>query len=192
MTRPTISGLFPPCSPAAICGLVIAVVVYALYGQSRGPWPHVFHECGEAVPSVADFYPASTIAIVILVSWIVATVSHAKPDVIDPSPFRHSRKSMFEPQGGGVLPAVASTTFAATCFELVNIPQTAIPTVAETFPYYRIGLPLVGRMHSHKPAKSDTANVGSPVFSLSERRGIVPSVHRQDCITKPMEVQDPV
>jgi hypothetical protein len=79
--------------PAAVAWLVIAIVIYSVYAQSRWAWPHIGQKVLELSPALANFNSPSTIARPLFSLGIFAPKAHRVPNTI----FRRmARIAMFQ------------------------------------------------------------------------------------------------
>lgn len=90
-----IIGLHLPCGPTAVFRGIVAIVVDSIeLIFRRGRLAHVGKEVLEGVPAFADGYTTTSVASVRAICWILTSLRHLRPCVVDMS-FRHAVGSMF-------------------------------------------------------------------------------------------------
>lgn len=84
--------------PLAVAGLVVTVVVYAVYLQaffvSR---LHIGYEIIHIEPTLTDLYAATAVTIISMVGWFIASSDHHAPNIekrISPRPMSGDRFSL--------------------------------------------------------------------------------------------------
>lgn len=90
----SVTHLFFLRRPLAVCFAVWAIVVYALKSVIRGwPWPHVFVEHSEVIPTRIYLDAAPSIAMKERIGVIEATLSHGFPHRIFWNRFGHAMRT---------------------------------------------------------------------------------------------------
>lgn len=82
MMMARICPLLLPCSPPAIFGFIITVIINAINGKTLWPKAHVRKEIVKNFPPFAYRYPSSSIIVVVCVLWVIASCSHRGPNIV--------------------------------------------------------------------------------------------------------------
>ena len=122
-TRSPIISLLFSSRPLAITGLVVAVVIYALYGKfGAGFGAHIGIEVGKGIPTLTYLYAATCI-----VFMGAAASSHFKPAVMFWR-MAHAVFIRFSPYGGAR--AITTAGEAAPTFDVIKGNLFFAPTIA--------------------------------------------------------------
>lgn len=88
-------GLSPCVSPSAIHGpsifdtliamtaRVVSIIIDSVYRVTGWPWTHVTKKRNGIMPSLTEPYPPSSIAIKVIVFWVIASAFYIKPCIVN-------------------------------------------------------------------------------------------------------------